>query len=234
MIKIRPAATILLLRAHPENGLEALLLKRNQKLKFGPGFWVFPGGKIEEADLLDTKNGEAAAKLAAVREAKEEAGVDIPTEDLLYFCHWTTPAVQPRRFSTTFFYAFLDDPDTAITIDDGEIKDYMWITPKEAIAKSQERSLQLMPPTFLALQRIHKCSTNEEVRQEFQKYQPRVLPTIAMKGQTIYCIYEGDAAFKNGQEDTPGARHRLFGAMDGNYTFEYSNCEVPAVNGGNH
>ncbi len=235
MKEIRPAATILLLRLHPQNGLETLLLKRNKKLKFGPGFWVFPGGKIEEADIAATDSEEAAAKLAAVREAKEEAGLDLSTDALTYFCHWTTPIIQPRRFSTSFFYAFIEDGSVEIIIDDSEIKDHLWITPKEALAKSKARTLPIMPPTFLALQRIQHCTTNEEVLAEFKKYQPRVLPTIGMKDKIIYCLYEGDAGFKNGDVDCAGPRHRLVGPMDGNYTFEYSaDCEVAAVNGGNH
>ena len=50
----------------------------------------------------------------------------------------------------------------------------------------------------------------------------------------LHYVYEGDAAYKNGRHDTPGPRHRLVGAMDGGYKFHYRDCEVAAVNGGNH
>ena len=234
MNNLRQAATIMLVREKPKGGLEVLLLRRNRKLKFGPGFWVFPGGKIEEADRKATKNAVEAAKLAAVREAQEEAGLTLSTADLSYFCHWTTPIVQPKRFATSFFYAVIQDQQLTITIDDSEIKEHLWLSPLAAIQQSNKRTLALMPPTYLALQRISKCSSEQEVRAELDRFQPKVLPTIAMKDNIIYCLYEGDVAFKGGAINAEGARHRLVGALDGNYEFIYENCEVPAVNGGNH
>lgn len=234
MSNLRQAATIMLVREQPKGGLEVLLLRRNRKLKFGPGFWVFPGGKIEEADRLATKNAVEAAKLAAVREAQEEAGLTLSTKELSYFCHWTTPIIQPKRFATSFFYTIIQDQQLKITIDDSEIKEHLWLSPQEAIQRSKERTLALMPPTYLALQRISKCKNEQEVRVELDRYQPKVLPTIVMKDKVVYCIYEGDVAFKGGDVHATGARHRLIGALDGNYQFIYENCEVPAVNGGNH
>jgi len=234
MSNLRQAATIMLVREKPEEGLEVLLLRRNRKLKFGPGFWVFPGGKIEEADRLRTQHVVEVAKLAAVREAEEEAGIQLATTDLSYFCHWTTPIVQPKRFATSFFYAVIQDQDLLITIDDSEIKEHLWLSPQEAIQRSKERTLALMPPTYLALQRIHKCNNEQEVRAELDRFQPKVLPTIAMKDNLVYCLYEGDVAFKGGDINAKGAKHRLIGALDGNYEFIYEDCEVPAVNGGHH
>lgn len=234
MSNLRQAATIMLVREKPTGGLEVLLLRRNRKLKFGPGFWVFPGGKIEEADRMATQNVVEAAKLAAVREAQEEAGITLSTADLSYFCHWTTPIIQPKRFATSFFYAVIQDQNLKITIDDSEIKEHLWLSPQEAIERSNKRTLALMPPTYLALQRISKCTKEQEVRAELDRFQPKVLPTIAMKDNLIYCLYEGDSAFKGGDIDTTGAKHRLIGAIDGNYQFIYEDCEVPAVNGGNH
>jgi len=234
MKNLRQAATIMLVREKPKGGLEVLLLRRNRKLKFGPGFWVFPGGKIEGADREATKNPMEAAKLAAVREAQEEAGLTLSTEDLSYFCHWTTPIVQPKRFATSFFYAVIQDQQLTITIDDNEIKEHIWLSPQEAIQRSNKRTLALMPPTYLALQRISKCQNEVEVRAELNRFQPRVLPTIAIKDKIVYCLYEGDVAFNGGEVNAAGARHRLVGTLDGNYQFIYENCEVSAVNGGHH
>ncbi len=43
-----PAATVLLLR-NGESGVEVLMLRRNSKIAFG-GMWVFPGGRVDDAD----------------------------------------------------------------------------------------------------------------------------------------------------------------------------------------
>lgn len=237
MQEIRPAATVMLLREGAD-GFEVLLLRRNRKLKFGPGFWVFAGGKIEEADIAATQNDVEAAKLAAVREAEEEAGVEVDITDIHYFCHWTTPPMQTKRFSTSFFIGILPKEQADhIVIDDGEIKEFMWVELKDALKRNQAREFPLLPPTFLAIQRFSKCANKQDILKEIQKVQPKVLPTVCIQQQNppiLHYVYEGDAAYKNGKHDTPGPRHRLVGGMDGGYEFHYQDCEVLAVNGENH
>lgn len=82
--QVRPAATVVILRDGAD-GLETLLLRRSSKLGFFPLAWVFPGGRIDEADtaLAARARGEVPglpdearpAAAAAVRETFEEAGV---------------------------------------------------------------------------------------------------------------------------------------------------------------
>lgn len=91
----RPAATVLLLRDRPQGGFEVLLVRRHSKSAFMAGAYVFPGGKLDDADLPSRYEvsparaeklasqlsifvpGEVAAGLflAAVREVFEESGV---------------------------------------------------------------------------------------------------------------------------------------------------------------
>ena len=79
----RPAATAVLVR-ESEAGPELLLLKRLRSAGFVPGAWVFPGGRVDDADaapeLLELAGGvprgpDAPFWLAAVREVFEETGV---------------------------------------------------------------------------------------------------------------------------------------------------------------
>lgn len=75
-----PAATVILLReAASGRGIETLMLRRNSKLAFVGGMWVFPGGRIDEADRtsLPATDELGAARCAAVRESREEAGLEI-------------------------------------------------------------------------------------------------------------------------------------------------------------
>jgi glyoxylase-like metal-dependent hydrolase (beta-lactamase superfamily II)/8-oxo-dGTP pyrophosphatase MutT (NUDIX family) len=88
---IRPAATLVLTR-DTENGIEVLLLQRTWEAIFLPGYYVFPGGAVneqeseaqphvvgvEDADISQTMSldeGGADFMLAAVRECFEEAGI---------------------------------------------------------------------------------------------------------------------------------------------------------------
>ncbi len=78
-----PAATVLLLRDHP--AFEVLMICRHEKSAFAGGALVFPGGRVDpgdrdpewahHADGLSAAPRIAAAQVAAIREAYEEAGV---------------------------------------------------------------------------------------------------------------------------------------------------------------
>lgn len=80
----RLSGTILLLRDAEGDGPEVLMVKRHYEIDFASGALVFPGGKVCEDDrapgwsarIDDNGGGEAlAARIAAVREAYEEAGI---------------------------------------------------------------------------------------------------------------------------------------------------------------
>jgi 8-oxo-dGTP pyrophosphatase MutT (NUDIX family) len=89
----RNAATVMLLRPSPPDGVEVLMLRRTAAMKFAPGAYVFPGGSVDEADFAAEMawHGPAAADFgswlgcsaelagalvcAAVRETFEESGV---------------------------------------------------------------------------------------------------------------------------------------------------------------
>ncbi|MFQ5897333.1 MAG: hypothetical protein ACE5JN_03715 [Candidatus Methylomirabilia bacterium] len=48
-----PAATLVLLRDRPDEGIEVLLVERHRESKFAGGAFVFPGGRVGSEDLLD-------------------------------------------------------------------------------------------------------------------------------------------------------------------------------------
>ena len=80
----KPAATVVLMRDH-DGELQVLLLKRHRASGFVPGAYVFPGGRIDEADadarLIENcaipERGAVPAHywFGAVREVFEETGV---------------------------------------------------------------------------------------------------------------------------------------------------------------
>lgn len=104
----RPAATVTLLRDGP-SGMEALLLRRRRETAFVPGAWVFPGGRVDDADadpaLLERVDGapdawlpRPAYWLAAVREAFEETGVLLARVEGEWVADaWADPTVEEWR-----------------------------------------------------------------------------------------------------------------------------------------
>jgi 8-oxo-dGTP pyrophosphatase MutT (NUDIX family) len=89
MTEPAPAATVVLLR-DASHALEVLLLRRNSQLAFHGGAWVFPGGRIDAEDA-GAGGDEGAARRAAAREAREEAGLAVDPSALVQISHWTTP-----------------------------------------------------------------------------------------------------------------------------------------------
>lgn len=78
-----PAATVIVFRRNPAGGpAQVLMLERSGEMRFAGGAAVFPGGRVDEADRkLAAKLGhglapdEGAARIAALRETLEEAGL---------------------------------------------------------------------------------------------------------------------------------------------------------------
>ena len=103
------AATVVVAR-DTDSGIEVLMLRRNSRIYFG-GMWVFPGGRVDPEDreigdsgIIDCDGLTLTGfRIAAVREANEEAGIDLRGATLHHFAHWLPPSVRPKRFSTHFF-----------------------------------------------------------------------------------------------------------------------------------
>jgi 8-oxo-dGTP pyrophosphatase MutT (NUDIX family) len=217
---IRLAATVVLLD-DTSQGPEVFMMKRPGGGDF-PDLHVFPGGKVDEQDLLeDQVSGctEARANellglnagglrywVTAIRECFEEAGVLLARRDgkflefqdpvemerfeayrqslidgemtmadlcereslvmaadcLLYFSHWLTPKMAPRRFDTRFFVARMpSEQETAAHA--SETADDHWILPRLALAAAKEGRWQMISPTLTTLSTIAEHDSVEEI-----------------------------------------------------------------------
>ena len=75
-IPVKPAATVMLLR-DADDRIEVFMLRRTTTAAFAGGMYVFPGGKVDEAD----GQGDPGYVIAAIRECFEEAGVLLATDE---------------------------------------------------------------------------------------------------------------------------------------------------------
>lgn len=212
-----PSATVVLLRDTP-SGMKVLLLRRNSDIAYG-GSWVFPGGRIDphefEAAAGDTLQ---AARLAAVRETAEEACVTITESDLLFFAHWTTPVVRPKRFSTWFFLAPVNEK--AVQIDGGEIHDYEWHTPEKALAAQREGRIEVPPPTFVTLTQLLPFNRVDAALQYFRSVPPLQLQPVLLKTpDALVYLYNGDAGYPAADPTATGPRHRLLQPKSGPWQY---------------
>lgn len=219
VVAAAPAGTIIPVADRPdENGqmaLHVLLLQRSPALKFHGGDWAFPGGRVDEQDraLADAGDDTASACVAAAREAKEEADIDIAPQDLFYYSHWTTPEGFKKRFATWFFLCKLP-ADIPITVDGEEMVDHKWIRPAEAVIGQTKGETPLPPPTYVTLLELEKFHTVAELWDSLGEHEPAVFGPKMVRGdgqdnRSITTIYAEDAGYVDGDLNRPGARHRL-------------------------
>ena len=163
------AATVVVARDTP-SGVEVLMLKKNSKIYFG-GMWVFPGGRVDEEDRAAESHVDgvfagasmAGFRTAAIREAGEEAGIDLRSCDLHHFSHWLPPAIRPKRFSTHFFLAEAPTDIGDISIDHGEITEHAWISPTAALERRAAGEIEVVTPTFVTLDWLRRHNTISSV-----------------------------------------------------------------------
>ncbi len=231
----RPASTVVLLR-DSDNGLETLLLKRNKALLFAGGFWVFPGGALDPEDLA-AANGDvvAASRIAAAREAHEESGLLPHLEDMVLLSHWTTPEVEPKRFSTWIYAAPLL-ADEEVVIDGGEIHDSRWIGVRAALAEHEAGKLGILPPTYITLRCLALYdNVAQMVAVERDSPAPEVKPVLGEDTGRMIVMFDGDAGYDKADGAVEGARHRAV-LSDKHWEYLYRNvsgdfpCLIGAVN----
>ncbi|MDO9488613.1 MAG: NUDIX domain-containing protein [Sphingomonadaceae bacterium] len=110
------AATLVLLR-ETSAGVELFMAERAKSMGFAGGMMVFPGGKVDAADIALAQNGElapgfaalepvdAAARIAAIRETFEEAGVLVTVGGLVseeVRDHWRSRIVEHEESFADF------------------------------------------------------------------------------------------------------------------------------------
>jgi len=204
-----PAATVVLLRDATDGGIETLMLRRNSRIAFG-GMWVFPGGRVDDADRsgLDPGDEIAIARRAAVREAIEEAGLPLDESALVPHSHWTPPSVTPKRFLTWFFLAAA--PKGAVAIDRGEIKEHEWMRPAIAIERRDANEIELAPPTWVTLNCLLQYEDVDAALEATRAAPNDFFETrIAMVDGGPVALWQGDAGWADSRADAVGARHRL-------------------------
>jgi 8-oxo-dGTP pyrophosphatase MutT (NUDIX family) len=160
---------------HAERGLQILLVRRNPEARFMPGVWVFPGGAVDEAD----GEGEEAHRAAAIRELGEEAGIEVPAEELIAYSRWVTPKAVPIRFDTRFYLA-LAPAHSPPRPDGSETVDAAWFEPQAALDAHHAGQLPLVFPTIKHLESLVGYANAAEAleaarRREVKPVEPEVV-----------------------------------------------------------
>jgi glyoxylase-like metal-dependent hydrolase (beta-lactamase superfamily II)/8-oxo-dGTP pyrophosphatase MutT (NUDIX family) len=162
---------------------------------FGPGLHVFPGGALDPSDADAAGDPYLAA---AVRELREEVGIDVPTDALVPLSRWVTPPGSTRRFDTRFFVAALPD-GAAVVADPHEVADHRWITPADALAEMAAGAIDLWPPTSTTLQQLAPARDLDDVRRHLAPVRAAQDPQMARLSPSVVRLTLGNAGAIAGQ-----------------------------------
>jgi len=77
----------------------------------------------------------------------QEEALFLEVDQLIYWAHWITPSLAPRRFDTRFFVAAVPPGQTS-TVDDIEAVEQAWMRPEALVAASVGGTLAVAAPTL--------------------------------------------------------------------------------------
>lgn len=172
---LRPAATLVALRpaTRPRPGtFEVLLTRRPDSMRFGPGVWVFPGGRLE---------ADEGPREAAVRETAEETGIEVRPEALVPMTRWVTPFGLPARFDARFFAALVP-AGTEVSRPSDEVAEWVWLRPTDALEGMAAGRLAMWQPTVVTLQQLEPIRDAAGLAAAFAPLPRAVQPAAALTG----------------------------------------------------
>ena len=204
----RSAASLILLRRggrHRQRGVEVLLVRRSPEASFMPGVWVFPGGVVEsdeavprslEGEAPDADGVELAHRACAVRELREEAGIELPAGlELRPWSRWITPEAAPVRFDTRFYITLAPAPSPPRP-DGAETTEATWISPREALERHRSDEMPLVFPTIKHLESLLPYAEAQEVLEAARNRAiVPVVPRVVGKGDDRRVVLPGEPGY---------------------------------------
>ncbi len=147
-------------------GDEIFAIQRQFYLKAFPGYWSFPGGKVDPGDESFSLTHEITKDLdprllgAAVREGQEELGIDLREEiknGTVRSIHClglaVTPDFNPYRFATYFFKVDFKKKVNFI-VDENEARIAKWMSAENLLSEFNKGQILAVPPTIKVIETL--------------------------------------------------------------------------------
>jgi 8-oxo-dGTP pyrophosphatase MutT (NUDIX family) len=152
---------------------------------------------------------------------------------LVYWSHWITPSLEPKRFDTRFF-AIAVPPDLAASADLGELTEHAWVRPARVHEAVERREIRVVPPTLLTLEDLAESyathgSLAAMLKAERGRPTPPVMPRIEARQDGFRVVMPWDPGYAQvaGEGCQPG------GGYPPHFTRRRS-CVTVAVDRGAH
>jgi glyoxylase-like metal-dependent hydrolase (beta-lactamase superfamily II)/8-oxo-dGTP pyrophosphatase MutT (NUDIX family) len=156
-------------------GDKMFTIQRQYFLNAFPGYWAFPGGKVEVGDETYSIEHEKLKEInhrlfgALVREAQEELGIDIREEiksgsvtKVDYLGLAVTPDFNPYRFAT-FFFKIEFSSLKEFAVDTNEAKFAGWMSAAQILMMFNEGHLLAVPPVIKVIETLGKDPNTSKI-----------------------------------------------------------------------
>ncbi len=192
MVVPRPAATVILLRG-AEEGLQVLLVMRNPQARFMGGAWVFPGGAVDRGE----GRGDPALRAAALRELREEAGIELSSpQALIPFSRWITPEEIKIRFDT-WFYVAAAPTGTEARVDGQEVVAARWYEPRQALEAGEAGEITLVFPTIKHLEQLARFRAAADLIEYARRHEViSVKPRVLVSGEAARIVLPNEPGYE--------------------------------------
>jgi 8-oxo-dGTP pyrophosphatase MutT (NUDIX family) len=129
---------------------------------------------------------------------------------LVYWSHWITPSLEPKRFDTRFF-AIAVPPDQAASADRSELTEHAWVRPARVHEAIERREIRVVPPTLLTLEDLAESHARQGslaamLDAERGRATPPVMPRIEVRSDEFRVVMPWDAGYAHvaGEGCSPG------------------------------
>jgi len=143
------------------------------------------------ARLQDQRRG-IASQPELFSDLLRTADLFLRVERLVYWAHWITPSVVPRRFDTRFFLAPVPSDQRAV-IDSTETVDHAWMSPAALVAAAHAGNMPVSHPTLYNLMELDASlqqhgSLPGLLAAEAQRSVVAILPKMVHEEQTAMVL----------------------------------------------
>lgn len=116
----------------------------------------------------------------------QEHDLRLDLGEVVYFARWITPEALPVRFDARFYAAAATSGQVAVAAP-GEIARLEWLTPAEALRRSESGQAYTLPPTQAALRSIGEHATVAEVLSGLRRQRDlaAILPRVVGGGPGV-------------------------------------------------
>lgn len=143
----------------------------------------------EVAERLAPMRGPVDTGEQSFLELMKNNELVLALDALIYFGHWITPPMMPKRFDTHFYLA--PAPSDQLASHDGrETTDAVWINPAEALTQAEDGTATIIFPTRMNLRKLAKASSVADATEQFSGEDVvTVLPEIGKDEEGRPCLH---------------------------------------------